>query len=190
MGQETIARFIHQFEHVSGHAYCAGNVDAFRRQLTTIIEQYRPNSLATGDLPPSLSKIVSECCEQLEVAYWAPPYRRADLPGLIDSAGIGVGFVQHAIAETGTLIELTTNDASRLVSSLPRVYVGIVLAKDIVAAYYDCARSVSTAFSSNAANCVVSFISGPSRTGDIELKLTLGVHGPEEAHAIIVDFDI
>jgi len=29
-------------------------------------------------------------------------------------------------------------------------------------------------------------MSGPSRTGDIELKLTLGVHGPESAHAIVV----
>lgn len=35
-------------------------------------------------------------------------------------------------------------------------------------------------------NLVISFISGPSRTGNIELKLTLGVHGPREAHVVII----
>ena len=51
----------------------------------------------------------------------------------------------------------------------------------------DAAPRLRALFQENPRNCVVSFISGPSRTGDIEMILTLGVHGPETAHAIIVE---
>src|SRR5690606_34356432 len=92
-----------------------------------------------------------------------------------------------AIADTATLVEASTNDAVRLVSSLPRVYIGIVWASTVTPTLRDAAPLMRPYFEDNAGGIVLSFISGPSRTGDIELKLTLGVHGPETAHVIIIE---
>ncbi len=114
------------------------------------------------------------------------PFPSVELPGRIDRASAGITGATFAIAQSGTLVEIATNDAVRLVSSLPRTHIGIVRARDIVPRFEDAAPRLREIFNANGNGCTVSFISGPSRTGDIELKLTLGVHGPEIAHAIVI----
>ena len=84
-------------------------------------------------------------------------------------------------------MEVATNDAVRLVSALPRTYIGVLRQRDIVDRYADAAARVRSIVALHDRHLVISFISGPSRTGDIELKLTLGVHGPEQAHAVIIN---
>jgi L-lactate dehydrogenase complex protein LldG len=59
-------------------------------------------------------------------------------------------------------------------------------AADIVNRFEEGAARIRDIVKQHDENLVISFISGPSRTGDIELKLTLGVHGPGEAHAVII----
>ena len=115
-----------------------------------------------------------------------PPYNRSDLPELIDSAHVGISWTKFAIAETGSLVETTTDDSLRLVSLLPRVHVGLIMAEDLVDTLSEAAPRLRNFFNSNSHNAVVTFISGPSRTGDIEMRLTLGVHGPEVSHAIVI----
>jgi len=75
----------------------------------------------------------------------------------------------------------------RLASSLPDTHIGIVYASTLVPRLIDAAPKMREIFTAYPNNVTVSFISGPSRTGDIELILTLGVHGPEAAHAIIIE---
>ena len=108
------------------------------------------------------------------------------LPGAIDRVDVGVTGIDFAIAQSGTLVETASNDAVRLVSGLPRTYIGVLRAEDIVDKFHDGAARIRRIVQQHDQNLVISFISGPSRTGDIELKLTLGVHGPEEAHAVII----
>ncbi len=115
-----------------------------------------------------------------------PPYSNADLPGAIDAAQAGVSRAEFAIAETGTLVEFATDDALRLVSTLPRLHVGLVRAADLVATLREAAGRVRTFYQQNPKQATVTFISGPSRTADIEMRLTLGVHGPETAHAVVI----
>jgi L-lactate dehydrogenase complex protein LldG len=116
-----------------------------------------------------------------------PPYTGDALPSEIDSAAVGATGIEFAIAETGTLVEVSRNDATRLVSALPRTHVGVVSAREFVPGLFDAAPRMRGILRDNPRDCVISFLSGPSRTGDIELRLTLGVHGPEEAHALILD---
>ena len=105
---------------------------------------------------------------------------------LTDRAEVGVTAAEFAIAETGTMVEVAENDANRLVSSLPRIHVCLVRTDALIGTLSDAAPLLREVFALHDKNCVVSFISGPSRTGDIEMKLTLGVHGPEFAHAVLV----
>jgi L-lactate dehydrogenase complex protein LldG len=83
-------------------------------------------------------------------------------------------------------VEFATDDALRLVSALPRIHVGIFRAYDLLATHKEAAAPIREFFIENTQNATATFISGPSRTGDIEMRLTLGVHGPEVAHAVVL----
>jgi len=84
------------------------------------------------------------------------------------------------------LVEISTDDVVRLVSGLPCAYIGVLHAVDIVNRFEEGPARIRDIVKQHDENLVISFISGPSRTGDIELKLTLGVHGPGEAHVVII----
>jgi L-lactate dehydrogenase complex protein LldG len=189
MTDDTSARFLVKFESLSGKTCRAATLDNAMAYVMGVIGSNETRCVALGQLPGDLREGIQAACEARGISVLTPPYKRIDLPMAIDGAQVGVAMASHAIAETGTLIEITTDDGERLVSSLPRTYIGIVSGRNIVDRYYDAAPLLRTAFAENQQNCVVSFISGPSRTGDIELKLTLGVHGPGEAHAVVLDYD-
>ncbi len=138
-------------------------------------------------MAPSLASVLGERLQQAGIRVLRPPYAYEDLPLQLDQAQVGVSMADYAIAETGTLVEIATNDADRLVSSLPRIHVGVFDASTLLERLFDSAPRIRESFREHGDGCVVSFISGPSRTGDIELKLTLGVHGPEVAHAVILE---
>ena len=90
-------------------------------------------------------------------------------------AEIGLTGCDAAIAETGSLAMISAPGRSRAVSLLPPAHLAIVspaLLKFSMAEFFaDHADQLR-----QAASCT--FITGPSRTADIELTLTLGIHGP------------
>lgn len=101
------------------------------------------------------------------------------------SADMGISGADYAIAETGTLVQDATDIGSRLVSTLPPVHVVLVDAGALVANLGE-ALSLYGCGDGRAFPAYLSFISGPSRTADIERILTIGVHGPAELHIIFV----
>jgi L-lactate dehydrogenase complex protein LldG len=77
----------------------------------------------------------------------------------------------------------------RGVSLLPPVHVAVASSEQVVATLADCLalfQAEGPSVQERLSSCV-SFITGPSRTGDIELSLTVGVHGPGELHLVILD---
>lgn len=179
--------FCEKFETLRGTTSVASSPAEAAQQIFARCEQAGAQCIALGALDPVLAEQVRERCEAANMDVIAPPYRSEDLPELIDRAQVGVAPADFAIRETGTLIEVTTDDALRLVSALPRVYIGVVQSAHIIDTLEESAPALREAFTRNGRNCAVSFISGPSRTGDIEMVLTLGVHGPEAAHAIVLE---
>lgn len=91
------------------------------------------------------------------------------------SCDLGVTGADGALPETGTLLLRSSPEQPRLVSLLPRVHLALV-GPDALRA------DLRQAFAAAGDGYFV-LISGPSRTADIELTLTIGVHGPAALHA-------
>lgn len=181
----VVERFTQAFENVSGMAHVARRMEDVPAIIAKIAGERHVSCLALANLSEGLvAAIEANCGGSLRII--KEPFSATALPALIDQAQAGVTGMGFGIAQTGTLVEIATNDAVRLVSALPRTHIGIVRATDLVDRYEEAAPRIRELFNAHPAHCVVSFLSGPSRTGDIELKLTLGVHGPESAHAIIL----
>ncbi len=115
--------------------------------------------------------------------------QRQSLRALLAQADVGLSGVDYVIAETGTLALTALPGQMRGVSLLPPVHVAVARAEQICATLADVLQrlqSSGTDLQQQLSSCIA-FITGPSRTGDIELKLTVGVHGPGELHLIILD---
>jgi L-lactate dehydrogenase complex protein LldG len=101
---------------------------------------------------------------------------------LAADAKVGISQMEWALANTGTLVQSADEVDKRLVSTLPLLHIALVstaaLLPDLPAVL---SRIDPLKFA------YISFITGPSRTADIERVLTIGVHGPERLIIILVD---
>ena len=115
---------------------------------------------------------------------------RARLRGLAAAADLGVTGAEVAIAETGTLVVVSGAGRPRSTSLLPACHVA-VFDRDVLVETLVQMGLVLEAWHEGAEpswrGAAINFITGPSRTADIELTLTRGVHGPKEVHAVFVE---
>jgi L-lactate dehydrogenase complex protein LldG len=126
--------------------------------------------------------------EDATVASWAPdelPYDaartfRAVVPAA--EAAVGVTGCDAAIAETGSLVTWSAPGRSRTISLLPPTHVALVRREQLCFSMADVFARDCQRFA-DAASCTI--ITGPSRTADIELTLTLGIHGPARVIVIV-----
>jgi L-lactate dehydrogenase complex protein LldG len=191
---EALARFRQEFESVAGVFHRVASVedatglirDLARAGEAREIVSWAPNALGF-DPGPALGRdglaVTAAPTDAGEAARLA--HREAAA-----RAGIGVTGADWALAETGTLILVSGAGRPRSTSLLPPTHVAVFGRGSLLerleqvgvmleALHADPARSRSGA--------TIAFITGPSRTADIELTLTRGVHGPKDVHAIFVD---
>jgi L-lactate dehydrogenase complex protein LldG len=97
---------------------------------------------------------------------------------------VGITGVFCAVAETGSLVLLSGADTPASASLLPETHIAVVPASRIVKGMEE--AWVLLRSETGELPRAVNFISGPSRTGDIEQTLVLGAHGPYRVHIVIV----
>ncbi len=110
------------------------------------------------------------------LAVEARPARETDL--------VGITEVFCAIAETGTLMTLSGAQTPPVTSLLPETHIAVVRASQIVSCMEEAWQRLRGM--PDYPPRAVNFISGPSRTADIEQTLTFGAHGPYRVHVILV----
>jgi len=115
---------------------------------------------------------------------------RKELRRCFIEADLGISGANMAVAETGSLVIVTNEGNGRLVSTLPPVHLAFVGYEKIIPGLTDSAlvlKLLSRSAGGGKMTAYVSYITGPSRTMDIEKTLVWGVHGPEEVHIVLVD---
>ena len=112
-----------------------------------------------------------------------------DFARRVETADIGVTSVDYALADTGTLVLRSGLGRARSISLLPAVHVALLRPAQIVSGLDDLFPLLAEDYAqSNAGlDSALTFITGPSRTADIELTLVVGVHGPQELDVILLN---
>lgn len=101
-----------------------------------------------------------------------------------DEAGISHAFA--GIAETGTLVLHSGADNPTTINFLPEHHIVVVDAADVAGDMEAVLARIRRKFGKGAMPRALNFVTGPSRSGDIEQKLILGAHGPRALHLIVV----
>jgi len=105
-------------------------------------------------------------------------------------AAVGISGANMAIAETGTIVLVTNEGNADLTTTLPPVHIALFGIDKLVATLDDAVavlRMLPRSGTGQVMTSYVNWITGPSRSADIEQSLTIGVHGPREMHCVILD---
>ncbi len=98
---------------------------------------------------------------------------------------IGVTICQAGIADTGTVVLRSNAEETRLATMISEIHVAILSKKALFEDTYAFEEHLAELL--NTTPSYTAFITGPSRTADIERVLALGVHGPLELHVLLLD---
>lgn len=173
-----VATFRESLEAVGGHCFTVrGEIEAAAILKNIFAELPASRRVALSDAP-ILERLAHDLGPQIEAVATTPESKD------LFNFDVGITTAQLAIAETGTLVLESASERHRLVSLVPPVHIAIVDARNLVQSLGE-ALSYLQREAISAMSPAVTFITGPSRTADIELTLTIGVHGPKDLYVIL-----
>ena len=91
------------------------------------------------------------------------------------------------VAETGTLMLTSGAHSPTTLNLLPETHIVVLKKSQITGSYEDGWARLRESQEKDAMPRTVNFITGPSRTGDIEQKILMGAHGPRRLHIVLID---
>jgi L-lactate dehydrogenase complex protein LldG len=149
---------------------------------------------AFGAVPAAAARYLKAGKLPLKVVVW-PSLLELDWAGagISTTAGpargddmVGITGAFCAIAETGTLMTLSGVERPPSVSLVPETHIAVLPAQRVVRTMEDAWALLRQERPQNTMPRAVNFISGPSRTADIEQTLVLGAHGPYRVHILLI----
>jgi L-lactate dehydrogenase complex protein LldG len=193
---ELLPKFEAELAKVSGIPHRASNPGELNLILKGILDGSQPASvvlsrnpllaqLGLGQRLRLLGASVAEWPQAQEPAKEAHDAFREEC----FSATVGITGADWALAETGSLVVTSASEGSQLASLAPPVHVALYRRGQLVESLDDVLERlpIATDPGDAAAGRSVVFVTGVSRTADIEQILIRGVHGPRELHAILVE---
>lgn len=170
-------RFQKALEAVSGHFIAATSETEAAQAIQQIIGRTNAQRIAISDSPlvRRIFKLVESDVLVLENAG----------PEALFDCDVGITGAQWAIAETGTLVLESEHERHRLSSLVPMIHIAIVESGRVRQTLGEVLQTLEQQGQEGLSR-TVTFITGPSRTSDIELTLAIGVHGPGELYVILL----
>lgn len=191
-GDDLPARLAAEVEAVGGKPRLVDDWPEARSSLEALLDLYSPSPALCWKHPVLeklglASLLAARGTAQLDydsLSHLEPFERRNRML----AAEIGISSARWAIAETGTLAMASGPGTERVASLLPPVHIAIVAADQILPDLFDLFEKMQSTAEKSPIDMPSNWtlITGPSKTGDLELKLTTGVHGPGTWHVIII----
>ena len=175
-GPELAERFARRWKGVGGLFHRASDAHGLEDVLREILGTVPDGPVSVAASAEGLAPGLRDILDGLGIKAVSPD------PDQAASASAGLTGVHLALAYSGTLV-LTSRDPGELSASLlPPVHVALVPQSRLVFGVDQALRILARTPRPRA----MTFITGASRTADIELTLVMGVHGPGQAHAVLL----
>jgi L-lactate dehydrogenase complex protein LldG len=180
-GADPVALFRETFAAAGGQLHV---VDDHAGAAEVILDLARSRSirhvlLGRGevlDAVPIIEPLRAAGVEMVDVTAERSEWFRADM---------SVSGVDYLIAETGSVVLASRREQPRSLSLLPPLHIAVAERRQLLPDLFDLFSSIAPR--SEELPACFSVITGPSKTGDIELRLVTGVHGPGEIHVVLIE---
>jgi L-lactate utilization protein LutC len=185
-GTDPVARFRDEFTAAGGNVHFVADCEPAAGRVLELVQAKGTRRVLLGrgvilDRLALSDRLRALGVEILQVDALSPDAARAGL----FAADLSITGVDHLVAETGSLAIQSRPDHPRSLSLLPPVHVAVARAQQIVPDLFDLFGAETWATPPTLPSCLA-LITGPSKTGDIELRLVTGVHGPGELHVVLI----
>jgi L-lactate dehydrogenase complex protein LldG len=164
---------------ISAEVFHVSTAIEAKETLIQLVDSVRAKRAVVVESPLQNAAGITEALRSRGIAVYTEP---EEIAAHADTADIGISGVEFGIAETGSVQDgyaITT----RLVTILPPLHVVFLPSANIVPGITEAFEIIAQNFDRG----YLGFITGPSRTADIERVLTIGVHGPGRFAIIAVD---
>ena len=195
--EDYLAKFEAEWEKVAGVAYRVANMDELEAVFQKILVLAETHAVALSRNPLLAELGIADRLTALNkfVTSWAaarglhgtnslPDFTKASF-----AAGAGITGVDFVLAESGTLVLSSATEGVQVASLAPPIHIALYRRNQLVGSLDEVLAKlpISNSQDHSTAGRSVVFVTGTSRTADIEQILIRGVHGPREVHAILVE---
>jgi L-lactate dehydrogenase complex protein LldG len=179
-GVHLFPEFEKRAKAVSGEVFRVPALAEAREALIRLAESVQAKKAVVVESPLQRAAGITEALRSRGIAVYSGP---EEIAAHADTADMGISGVEFGIAETGSVFQDGYAIATRLVTILPPLHVVFLPSANIVPGITEAFEIIAKNFDQG----YLGFITGPSRTADIERVLTIGVHGPGRFAIVAVD---
>lgn len=183
---DLMEEFVHQLTQVDGNPERLDSSEAVRHRVVEIARHHELESFMTWDDDQidvrGIGSVLSAAGLTESSGEVDSKHRLAHQNGYVD-LGLGVTGAEAGFAESGTIVVRSGLGRPRMASLVPLVHVAVLPADKLYRSLTHWAAEHADTIP-DAAN--VAFITGPSRTADIEQNINVGVHGPRYVYVLMI----
>lgn len=180
---EKIECFMTNWTNVGGHAKMMSSSEETASYIHSLVQQLSVKRIIHHDEPMLHDLVLRDHFSAVEVTVWDGQSDR-----LIDRAAdadLGIVVADYAVAETGSVVLCSASHKGRSVSLLPGALIVLIKPHTLYTTMGEVMQQLQP-LSPAQMPAGIHFVSGPSRSADIENDLTIGVHGPGIVYALIL----
>ncbi len=189
-GAKPAETLIQQVIAVGGQGHIAPDWESAQAYVADLLTEHQVKSLLCWEHSVLDRLRVQELASSRGITVWSPaalaPLSQDEQRRTMVQCDFGVTSVSWAVAETGSMALAAQAEQPRVASLLPPVYLTVLTRDQIVPDLFDVFTELGH-LGPDGLPSNLAFVTGPSKTGDIELKLTTGVHGPGIWYVLVID---
>ena len=194
-----VETFTRELEKVGGQVSCARTTAELRQRLQDLCapQEYASVAVSAGDVLRQLGlrdwlvgngrQVIPTLEETMTTGARSKLNSVDEYKQLLMEADLGITCADYALADTGTLVLVSGGEQHRLISLLPPVHICVLDPRNIFASLTDFLAHRQQADNEQGSPTpgAITFITGPSRTADIEHAITMGIHGPGALEVVL-----
>lgn len=178
---ERMKQFCKCLGDLGAEVYVVPDIDAMQRKLGEFLQDLHPRQIGIWN-DEVLCEWVHPVLTTQSVLTWG-----VDAPDGFTSTDVGITGCAYAVADTGTLVLSCGGGRGRSVHLLPSVHIAIVKRSQLRHRLGEALEELSRSTEAGCLDSYVHFVTGPSRSSDIENDQSIGVHGPAAEVVFVVE---
>jgi L-lactate dehydrogenase complex protein LldG len=182
-GADPVQRFSNELAAAGGIARIVADQDGAWARVLELVKKHQARRIVVGQGAVLDALGLTARLGSLGIEVFRADSNRESL----FSADIGISGVDALLADTGTIVQASRSGQPRLLSLLPPVYIAVADRSQLLPDLFDWFQLFPADARMGDLPACISLITGPSKTGDIELRLVTGVHGPGEVHVVLIN---